>query len=635
MKIAKIRHVVTLLLFLFTAFASAQSFRWSIQAPYPTSATVYGAYMLPNSLLAWMVTGSGSILHSQNGGTSWSYQKSPTNQQLRDVEFANSSNGIAIGNDKVYTTDGGANWIRSAESQTGTLYDLSVVDASTAFACGGSGIVVKTSDGGASWVRVGSPSDENLTGIDFVSPLVGWVVGASGVVYRTDNGGSTWTALSNTPVPYGRVSFINASEGWAAALGKLVHTTDGGLTWTLQPTAPNADIIDLFFRTSTQGWTSGYTSSITSTSDGGASWLRQLGGNYNDPFYYAPLHRISFADSQLGITAGLNGIIFSTNNGGATWVNRQSGSWSRVNNLFALNTQKAWAASDNGELLYTEDGGRFWNRVSTGAGAFTDIKMAADGLVGFASSGTLWKTIDGGRTWWDLSRPTDLIVSRFDTLDFQTIFAVGYYQGSAAVSKSTDGGLTWNTKYLGNYGMPGTISRDIQMVSPTQAYLVVNYFIGKTTNGGNTWSKVFTDPSGFSIARVSFADANNGWAANTYGVLHTSNGGATWVQQTPAANGDQGPNAVFAVSPSVAYVADYQGALSRTSDGGQTWVRETIPNGIAPLSLYFVNANIGWLGGQITIDPNNAPMPNILKRSASVSVAPVQPGIASDVRQVR
>ncbi len=62
----------------------------------------------------WAVGKFGTILHTSDGGTNWLPQVSGVDSTLFDVDFADSLNGMASGDDAViFTSDGGVTWRRS------------------------------------------------------------------------------------------------------------------------------------------------------------------------------------------------------------------------------------------------------------------------------------------------------------------------------------------------------------------------------------------------------------------------------------------------------------------------------------------------------------------------------------------
>jgi photosystem II stability/assembly factor-like uncharacterized protein len=93
-------------------------------------------------------------------------------------------------------------------------------------------------DGGASWRALRLPSRYELDSVDFVDARHGWAVDDYQRSYRTTDGGRNWRLMLS---PGGEeavgVSFEDARHGWLALdadPGGLLHTDDGGRTWSPQ-----------------------------------------------------------------------------------------------------------------------------------------------------------------------------------------------------------------------------------------------------------------------------------------------------------------------------------------------------------------------------------------------------------------
>lgn len=87
-----------------------------------------------------------------------------------------------------------------------------------------------------------------------------------------------WTLKNPAPLltRYEDICFIDALTGWIAAQsGDIVHTKDGGATWTVQKTNAYAGLSAVYFLDPDHGWAAGSGGHIYSTDDGGQHWHRQ------------------------------------------------------------------------------------------------------------------------------------------------------------------------------------------------------------------------------------------------------------------------------------------------------------------------------------------------------------------------
>ncbi len=101
---------------------------------------------------------------------------------------------------------------------------------------------------------------------------------------------------------------------------------------------------------------------------------------------------------------------------------------------------------------------------------------------------------------------------------------------------------------------------------------------------------------------VFFIDTQTGWAVGEMGtILHTRNGGETWLRQTSPVNFDL-MRVVF-VNADIGWITakeEYSGwVLLRTGDGGQTWGQWPLPSNvdtsIGIVDIAWANERTGWL----------------------------------------
>jgi photosystem II stability/assembly factor-like uncharacterized protein len=98
------------------------------------------------------------------------------------------------------------------------------------------------------------------------------------------------------------------------------------------------------------------------------------------------------------------------------------------------------------------------------------------------------------------------------------------------------------------------------------------------------------------IITLDMIDVNNGWGISETTVLHTTDGGATWHNATPA--GLSGiPASSFFLNTTTGWVTisgtdPTSGTLYHTTDGGVTWTSTTVPFGGG--SIKFVDSQHGW-----------------------------------------
>jgi photosystem II stability/assembly factor-like uncharacterized protein len=264
-----------------------------------------------------------------------------------------------------------------------------------------------THDGGGTWQY--SLIDTSFTSeffapqfIDFVNPTRGWMLVDLGVgmshsyvaLLSTIDGGLTWTTLV-TPqdsvdiqaCPKTSMVFQDVLNGWMARdcrglypLPYILHTSDGGSTWTsIQPLAP-ASLPNLFTEYACDMASpvpfsvtnivmlmkclnmADFTSELDyfySTNDGGLTW-----SSTPMPVNYSLGAGLVFLDPMNGFALGRN--IYKTTDGGQTWSFVQAVTWE--GQFSFITADKGWASviNDNNEnaLVFTVNGGVKWDLLN-------------------------------------------------------------------------------------------------------------------------------------------------------------------------------------------------------------------------------------------------------------------------------
>jgi photosystem II stability/assembly factor-like uncharacterized protein/subtilisin-like proprotein convertase family protein len=594
---------------------------WEKQATFPTGQTLEDVHMI-SATEGWAVGGFGLIIHTTDGGVTWERQASGTFEALRAVHFHDAQNGWASGNVDLYTSDGGRTWQHGYRQipGVGTVYQMDFADRNRGFSTGNAErAIMKTTDGGRNWQRQDMPIRIGL--VEFFDALNGIASSFEGVLVTTD-GGQNWTQRPNAT---GADEWFDTNHGWrtdnsefvgGVIRQKIEYTINGGVTWT-RGTVPEGTYVSRIFFVDTQnGWAVGTKENIIRTTDGGRTWQTQRGGLNSPRRFNSLLRDIHMFDTLHGIAVGNTGLVYTTGDGGLTWTARQSGSGYKVHKIVATDAGHAWAALEDGEILKTTDGGRFWSRQKAYVGGSPQDALIAGiafpneqngwacirGRIGTPGIPSVIRTTNSGDDWQDVNNAPAHNCWAIDTFDGNTIVSVGFEGGGAPIVRSTDGGQTWTYTVYPN----SSIIRDVDMVSPNVGFMAAGAQLLKSTDGFASWTLLQFGGSWFD---VSFVDENNGWVlrANDNGFVelwHTSNGGQTWdIKSMPDAV------SVHAVNAQTAWVVEhdydvltmqYDDATYalRTTDGGQTFpTRELISLNNISTAVFFVDADNGWVGG--------------------------------------
>ena len=248
---------------------------------------------------------------------------------------------------------------------------------------GGQPTLLRSTDSGASWTCQGTNGQVAavfLFGVTAVDPYTAWVVGDTDLagyatIYHTTDGGLKWNRMgSMTQMPnvgLSKVATFGDNRIWAVGLGVILHSTDGGATWTNQ--VPTDYATNQFQGVATPDginvWVTGNTvgdcATILKSTNAGASWTRQR-GSADDVRRLERILDISALDSNTawaigGTQNGANWAVLATTNGGITWTQQTQGTGDG-NGIHAVDASTIWAVSDN-NTTWSADGGTNWQVV--------------------------------------------------------------------------------------------------------------------------------------------------------------------------------------------------------------------------------------------------------------------------------
>ena len=294
-------------------------------------------------------------------------------------------------------------------------------------------------------------ANDNYYGVEIVDHQA-WIVGYYGTILHSTDRGVTWQ-VQPSPVRHAlfNVRFVTPARGWiGGSHGAVLHTVDGGKNWRAQTAVTTEHLFASYWLSDTLGWMAGSRGTILRTSDGGSSWL-----NSSPPGDFT-FSGLSFASPTRGWVAGEFGVIFRTDDRGKSWSKQKSPvevsfSSGESRNLFALlfpKPQTGYAFGLDGVVLKTLDGAR-WEIVRrradassiTGANHLFAAAQANDRLWAVGERGTLLYTDLDGQTW----RSFNADIPRF-SLNAIAFGKDGFgivVGNRGVVLRTLDGGKTW------------------------------------------------------------------------------------------------------------------------------------------------------------------------------------------------
>ena len=292
-------------------------------------------------------------------------------------------------------------WHDTPTGSAASLRGLSAVSATTAWASGSLGTVLRTTDRGATWQQVGPPGTQDLQFRDIeafdADHAVIMSIGANPSdfrIYVTANGGQTWalTFVNSEPTAfYDCMTFFDSRRGLALSDPpdglhfRVIATDDGGLTWHVTGAQmPDALPGEFAFAASGQCITSdhgrrawfgtggGAQARVFRSDDGGASWTVAPTPIASGPT--AGIFALAFRGQQHGLAVGGDFLAETaspdnfarTADGGASWSLLPAAPHEYRSGATWVDGHTALAVGPSGSDVST-DAGTTWQRFDDGS----------------------------------------------------------------------------------------------------------------------------------------------------------------------------------------------------------------------------------------------------------------------------
>ena len=505
--------------------------RWLVAA---LAATALGALPVP----------AGADVPAGHTGWAWASPQ-PQGSSLNALAFAG-DNGVAVGDRGavIHTDDGGRTWSGGDADTAHDLTDVAMPAANTVFVGGGCALR-RSDDGGTLFRRLAiapreTPCHNRIQALAFPTPDIGYVFLRTGVVLRTTNGGRTFVRRAPVPVTNGSyrgekhvvtaVGFGDANTGLVTQNGfdpPLFRTADGGASW--QTTVP----------------------------------MRSAAGVLGSIPAFSAVHGVEFISPSVALVAGeLFGEqgMASTDNAGLTWTWRpMTGAHAPPQSLDCADALRCVMLTANsngafgGGLIVTADGGQTATHVSAPAfPARTAAMTNPAGIVVLGADGAGYRSADLGQTFAPIGTSVEGSFTGLRRGGGYTLYAFGPH---ADLARSTDGGVDW--QQLPALPAPSVLDMSFEN-GPTGYVLTAGGGLARSDDSGESWSSwtrrsqapaVFTrcrtgtcsraprrDPALARQRRVVQADAR---AARPRGDLRQrrADGVRLWPQGTPGVEG--------------------------------------------------------------------------------------------------
>lgn len=199
-------------------------------------ALVQGGLFFADAHQGWVVGGFGHVLHTQDGGLTWSYVSLPGGN-VECVHAPSSQDVWVAGENLFHATDGGQVFHQLDVDVALSLWDVQFTDPSHGWIVGDYGQIARTADAGTTWEDWSLPSGASLLGADFITTDRGWIVGQSGQILKVSKS-YPHEDLNTRWIPH-----ITRQGGGFETHIIFTNTGDTPQTLTLQPYTPSGCVL--------------------------------------------------------------------------------------------------------------------------------------------------------------------------------------------------------------------------------------------------------------------------------------------------------------------------------------------------------------------------------------------------------
>lgn len=236
---------------------------------------------------------SGVMLHTRDGGEHWTADRKLLLPAVDRMGFFDAQRGWAIGRESsmftssVFATeDGGRSWMSLPTAGPASWQTGELVDPLTGALAGRNGALGLVRRKAIEPARDSDFSLRSYRQLKFVDARHAWLVGDGGLVMQTSDQGQSWqTPPGELPGRQARLFDFHAVDAigtscWIAGTPgtRIIHSRNGGQTWTMQSTGQNLPIRAITFLDPQHGFAAGDLGTILMTDDGGQQWRRIRSG---------------------------------------------------------------------------------------------------------------------------------------------------------------------------------------------------------------------------------------------------------------------------------------------------------------------------------------------------------------------
>lgn len=283
----------------------------------------------------------------------------------------------------------------------------------------------------------------------------------------------------------------------------------------------------------------------------------------------------------------------------------------------------------SGKMYMSVDGGKNWTEkiIPNLNGSMKNIQFVSKKIGYIAGDSFLLKTEDGGKNWFLLTRLPYIKNLKF--IDTEVGFVFGK---KGRIFKTINGGKDWKNI---------SINIDLQITAAhffdaKKGYIVFNdKVLRKTQDGGNTWENITIDIKKLDFNEkfvdIQFIDSNTGFIITDQGKIIKTENDEDWYYDTNLSISN--PTRMKFKNKNEGYVIGgfYRGMIFTTSDGGKSWKEiDEVVHFASLTGIDFSNSKtiVVGLGNSFTSGlTNNGHILFELKDKNTIDIISLLPGI--------
>ncbi len=340
---------------------------------------------------------------------------------------------------------------------------------------------------------------------------------------------------------------------------------------------------------------------------------------------------LKFFNSELGWIVGTNGIVIKTTNSGVNWFTLNVNPKYDFSSVFCIDENLLWATTSRVEydsrfggpyILFSSNGGISWVEILN-EGNFPNYTFQKNGLkqiyflndsTGFSigDSGLILTSTNSGLDWFNAESQTTLSLERIKFINDSMGFICGgklYIStcdyppdcpsfSNGIILKTTDGGYSWYKIFSDSVKIHDIyyFNSNTIIAYGTKAWTIgmnsyTKNFIFTSTNGGQSWNSQETAR----ISKVHFYDEALGFGISGRSILKTIDGGISWATIFYS-NRATNLNVIVPHSFDKITSVGNEGVIISSSDLGLTWqhIDKKYFGGIIN-DIHFLNNYLGYL----------------------------------------